>query len=261
MPLLSHEGKGAYTVYSMPRQKVKDKLFAAKKGLVADFNFGTKTAAVFDDMLNRSVPFYPEMVRMTGEIAADFAVEGTSVYDLGCSTGTTFLMLDPLVPKGVRFIGVDSSAEMIQRAKAKMKEHGIRRPVEFVCADLNKGIKVTNASVVIMNLTLQFIRPLYRHTLLTSIHEGLATQGAFIAVEKVVTKDSMLNRLFIKYYYAFKQRQGYSKLEIAQKREALENVLVPYRLEENMELLKGGGFSECDVFFKWYNFCGLIALK
>ena len=239
----------------------KDKLFRKKRPLVDDFTFGKQTAAVFDDMLHRSVPFYAEIQRMTGEIAADFAVEGTHLYYLGCSTGTTFLMLDPVVPRDVRFIGVDSSPEMLARAREKLKHHGVQREYEFVCADLNRGVQITNASVVVMTLTLQFIRPLYRHQLMQSIASGMNERGCLIVFEKVLPKDSMLNRFFIKYYYAFKERQGYSKLEIAQKREALENVLVPFRLEENQELLLSSGFSQCDVFFKWYNFCGLIALK
>ena len=239
----------------------KDKLFRKRRRLASDFTFGKRTAAVFDDMLNRSVPFYGEIQRMIGELAADFAVEGTNLYDLGCSTGNTFLMLDPLVPKDVRFIGVDSSPEMLAKAREKLKHHGMKREREFVCADLNQGVQITNASVVIMTLTLQFIRPLYRHTLIKSIAEGMNDQGCLILVEKVLPRDSTLNRLFIKYYYAFKERQGYSRMEIAQKREALENVLVPYRIEENQELLVSSGFSQSDVFFKWYNFCGLVALK
>ena len=239
----------------------KDKLFKRKRPLVEDFTFGKATAAVFDDMLDRSVPFYHELQRMMGEIAADFAVDGTNLYDLGCSTGNTFLQLDPLVQKDVRFIGVDSSPDMLQRAREKLKRQRVTRACELVCADLNRGVSVNNASVVIMNLTLQFIRPLYRHQLIRSIADGMNEQGGLILVEKVLPTDSTINRLFIKYYYAFKERQGYSKMEIAQKREALENVLVPYRLEENRELLLGSGFSQCDVFFKWYNFCGIVAIK
>ncbi|MBI4355061.1 MAG: carboxy-S-adenosyl-L-methionine synthase CmoA [Candidatus Omnitrophica bacterium] len=239
----------------------KDQLFRKKKPLASDFDFGKQTAVVFDDMLHRSVPFYAEIQRMMGEIAAEFAVEGTNLYDLGCSTANTLLALDPVVPSRVRFVGVDSSQEMLNRAREKLTQQGCQRPYELVCADLNQGVLVTKASVVIMSLTLQFVRPLVRHRLMSSIVQGMQTQGCLILIEKVLPKDSMLNRLFIKYYYGFKERQGYTKTEIAQKREALENVLVPYRLEENMELLLSSGFTQADVFFKWYNFCGLIALK
>ena len=118
-----------------------------------------------------------------------------------------------------------------------------------------------DASVVIMCLTLQFIRPLYRQHVIQSIAHGLRSGGCLILVEKVLSQNSTLNRLFIKYYYEMKRRKGYSDLEIVQKREALENVLVPYHLEENKELLLSSGFKACDVFFRWYNFCGILALK
>jgi tRNA (cmo5U34)-methyltransferase len=239
----------------------QDKLFRRKRRLVKDFTFGKQTAAVFDDMLDRSVPFYAEIQRMISEIAVEFAVEGTNLYDLGCSTGNTFLALDRVVPNDVRFIGIDASRDMLERAKEKLRQHGLRHEHELICADLNRGVHITNASVVVMNLMLQFIRPLYRQTLMQRIAGGLNDQGCLVLIEKVLSQDSTVNRLFIQYYYAFKERQGYSKLEIAQKREALENVLVPYRLEENRELLLSSGFRECDVFFKWYNFCGLLAIK
>ena len=239
----------------------KDTLFAGKRRLVKDFDFGRNTTEVFDDMLNRSVPFYGEIQRMISEIAADFSVDGTNLYDLGCSTCTTFLMLDRAVPEGVRFVGVDSSPEMLAFGREKLKAAGVARDSELVCADLNKGIEVANASVVIMNLTLQFVRPLYRHQLIRRIADGMNKDGCFILIEKVLSRESTLNRFFIKYYHAFKRRNGYSRTEIAQKREALENILVPYRLGENIELLLGNGFSQCEVFFRWYNFCGFIAVK
>ena len=238
-----------------------DRLFKRRRLRPADFAFGKQTAAVFDDMLERSVPFYDELQRMTGEIAADFALPGTQLYDLGCSTGTTLLMLDAVVPKGVRFIGVDASAEMLKRARRKLRAHRPAHAVELICQDLNRGVRMRNASVAIMTLTLQFIRPLYRQRLIRSVAAGMHPQGCFLLIEKVLPNVSALNRPFIKYYYAFKQRHGYSELEIAQKREALENVLIPYRLEENIELLRANGFSRCEVFFKWYNFCGLLAFK
>lgn len=239
----------------------KDRLFARRQRVIRDFNFGKHTAAVFDDMLLRSVPFYVEMQRMMMEMAADFAVEGTNLYDLGCSTGTTFLTLDPVVAKGVRFIGVDSSKDMLEKAQRKLKQAGLKHPCKFVHADLNKHVDIQNASVVVLNLTLQFIRPLHRHRLIRSIADGLNPNGCLLLIEKVLSRHSTLNRFFIKYYYEFKERNGYSKTEIAQKREALENVLIPYRLEENTELLLANGFSQCEAFFKWYNFCGLIAIK
>jgi len=228
---------------------------------VADFAFGKNVAAVFDDMVDRSVPFYQETQRMIAEMAADFAVENTNVYDLGCSTGTTLLNLDATVGKKVKFIGVDNSQEMLKKCEEKMAAHNFKHERELICADLNQGVHIENASMVLLVLTLQFVRPLYRDTLIKSIHQGLNANGCVILVEKVLGEDSVFNRLFINYYYDLKKRHGYSELEISQKREALENVLVPYKLMENREMLLRAGFRYCDVFFKWYNFCGIIAIK
>lgn len=237
-----------------------DRLFAQEKALVGDFAFDRDTALVFDDMLNRSVPFYAEIQRMIGEIAADFAADHTNIYDLGCSLCTTFLHLQDL-RKEVVFIGIDASPDMLEQGRQNLAGHDFSRPYRLLCQDLEQPFTVANASVAIVNLTLQFIRPLQRETFLRTIADGLNENGCLILVEKVLSTDSLLNRLFIKYYYELKKRNGYTELEIAQKREALENVLIPYELHENEELLRRAGFRSVDVFFKWYNFCGILALK
>ena len=258
----TREGGRAPLMVELP-QRGADKVFAAPKSRVDDFTFNEEVAAVFDDMVDRSVPFYREIQRMVAELAVDFAQPGTNVYDLGCSTCTSFLNIARVMPKdaGARFVGVDDSDEMLAKARAKLTASRFDRPFDLQTADLNTGVEIANASVVMMVLTLQFIRPLYRERLVKSIWNGLADNGCLIVVEKVLGENSTFNRLFIKHYYEMKMRNGYSELEISQKREALENVLVPYRLEENKELLRGAGFRHVDVFFKWYNFCGLIALK
>jgi len=243
-----------------PMTHSKDEVFKDDQP-VADFAFSKKVAAVFDDMVDRSVPFYQEMQRMVAEMAGDFAVENTNIYDLGCSTGTTMLNLDAAVERKVKFVGVDNSGEMLKKCREKLAAHGFKHEHELVCADLNQGVRIENASMVLLVLTLQFVRPLYRDTLIKSIHQGLNENGCVILVEKVLGEDSVFNRLFIDYYYDLKKRHGYSELEISQKREALENVLVPYKLLENREMLLRAGFRYCDVFFKWYNFCGIIAVK
>lgn len=238
-----------------------DELFRSKKDMINDFDFGKETAQVFDDMLNRSVPFYGEIQRMMAEMAAYFSVENTNIYDLGCSTGETFLTLDPKVAPNVTFIGIDSSNEMLDKARKKFDDAKISHAFDLIHADLNLGVNIENASVVIMNLTLQFIRPLYREKLVRSIAEGVNEGGCLIVVEKVLSPDSLINRLFIKFYYDLKKRSGYNDLEIKQKREALENVLIPYHYDENRQLLQSNGFKACECFFRWYNFCGIIAVK
>ena len=242
---------------------IHDQLFASKRNRIDDFDFGHDTAVVFDDMLDRSVPFYSEIQRMTGELVADFSTDGSNIYDLGCSTAATFLEIGRHIPREreLRFVGVDSSQEMLEIAGRKLEESKFPWAVEFVEGDLNEGVSIQNASIVLLILTLQFIRPLRREQLVRTIYDGMNEGGSLILVEKVLGESSTYNRLFINHYYEMKRRNGYSDLEIAQKREALENVLIPYRLEENKELLRKCGFSSVDVFFKWYNFCAIIATK
>lgn len=239
----------------------KDTLFGEKLDRIDDFHFGKDVAEVFDDMLDRSVPFYGEIQRLMGELASDFAVEGSHLYDLGCSTGNTLLRLDKVLPQGVHFTGIDSSPEMLEQTRRKLDQTGTSRVCNLLQHNLEQGVVLDNASVVILNLTLQFIRPLYRDKLIADVVAGLREDGCLILVEKLVSHNSALNRFFIQHYYEFKQRNGYSELEIAQKREALENVLIPYQFEENRELLLRNGFRDVEVFFRWYNFCGIVAVK
>jgi len=227
----------------------------------SDFKFGQTVVSVFDDMVVRSVPFYLEIQRMMTEMAADFAVAGSNVYDLGCSTGTTLINLDKVLDPEVSFVGIDESEEMLKKCKTNFDSENVTRKFELQRVDLNQGVRIENASVVVMCLTLQFIRPLYREKLLKEIYDQMNDNSCFILIEKVLGEDSLFNRLFIDYYYDFKRRNHYNDMEIAQKREALENVLIPYKLMENRELLINTGFRYVDTFFKWYNFSGMIAVK
>lgn len=238
----------------------QDEVFG-KPREVTDFQFGSEVVTVFDDMVNRSVPFYGEIQRMIAELGKDFAEEESNLYDLGCSTGTSMLLLDKTVDNSVKFIGIDDSQEMLDKCDVKLQKNGIERNYELRYADMNAGIEIHNASVVNLCLTLQFVRPLNREKIIQDIYNGLNHNGCLLLTEKVLGEDSLYNRLFIKHYYDMKRRNNYSDLEISQKREALENVLIPYKLEENKELLRKCGFELIDVFFKWYNFCGIVAVK
>jgi tRNA (cmo5U34)-methyltransferase len=239
----------------------EDKVFNEEIKNASDFKFGTTVVNVFDDMVNRSVPFYGEMQRMIAELAADRAKEGSYVYDLGCSTGTTMIGMNTLVPQTIEFIGVDDSPQMLEKCDAKLKEAGFTRGYKLVNADLNQNVEINNASVVVLCLTLQFVRPIYRERLMKTIYKGLNEGGVLILIEKILAEESSFNRDFIKYYYDMKRRHHYSEMEISQKREALENVLIPYKMSEDNLLLREAGFAHVEVFFKWYNFAGLIALK
>ncbi|MEI3854020.1 MULTISPECIES: carboxy-S-adenosyl-L-methionine synthase CmoA [unclassified Ensifer] len=239
----------------------RDEVFAAADTAVGDFAFNATVAAVFDDMVSRSVPYYGEIQRMACELAGDFAEPGSCLYDIGYSTATTLLGLDAMVDPSVRFVGIDNAPDMIEKAREKIVEANTKRSIDLRVGDLHQGIDIHDASVVMMLLTLQFVRPLHRERIMRTIYDGLNERGALLLVEKLTSEDSTFNRLFIEHYYDYKRRNGYSDIEIAKKREALENVLIPYRLEENLQLLKEAGFRSVEVFFRWYNFCGIIAIK
>lgn len=243
-----------------PESSTRDQVFTDKRP-PGDFSFSPQVAQVFDDMVSRSVPFYGEMQRMTTEIAGQFGREGTKLYDLGCATGTTLAVLDPILPPGIGFVGIDNSQSMLDQAHEKLQHLRANRSLDLVCADLHDRPPIDNASVVVMTLTLQFVRPLHRERIIKHIYDGMAPKGCLIIFEKLVLSDSLLNRMYIEFYYEMKRRNGYSEVEIAKKREALENVLVPYRVDENMALLREAGFQHVEEFFRWYNFCGLIAVK
>lgn len=240
---------------------MKDEVFKKPIEKSSDFKFDQQVVKVFDDMVTRSVPFYIEMQRMISELAGQYAKSNSAIYDLGCSTGTSMINMNSTVSKDVNFIGMDDSSEMLEQCRENLLKNGFDRDFELRLVDLNKGVEIKNASVVVLCLTLQFIRPLHRVKLLQEIQKGLLEGGCLILVEKILAEESILNRNFIKYYYDFKKRNQYSEMEIAQKREALENVLIPYKLSEDQEMLLSAGFSHTEVFFKWYNFSGIFALK
>lgn len=240
----------------------QDKIFDSQVQRASGFQFDETVANVFDDMLERSVPLYQEVQRMTVELARNFAQPGSEVADLGCSTGTTMALLCQGIPDPtVRMVGFDLSEAMLDKSRENLGRLGFLPRCQLRQQDLHQEFDLGPASVVIMNYTLQFVRPLYRDTLIRNIFQALRPRGCLLLSEKILSPDRVLNSLYIDLYYEFKRRNGYSELEIAQKREALENVLVPYRIQENIDLLQRNGFTAADLFFRWYNFASFIALK
>jgi len=228
------------------------------------FVFDAAVVDVFDDMLLRSVPFYAEQQRMVVELARTFWIPGTRVYDLGCSTATTLVNIARALDPSARLVGYDNSKPMLDRAAESVAKQGLGDRIELRYGDLNgdvDAIPLDGASVVTLCWTLQFLRPLRRDRFVRAIHDSLATQGALIVTEKILTQDSSMNRFFIDFYYDFKRRNHYSDMEISRKREALENVLVPYRMDENCELFRRSGFKIVEPFFQWYNFAAYLCVK
>jgi len=235
---------------------MNDKVFT--KPIKKQFEFDEEVAAVFDDMLERSVPFYKESQKITKFFALKALREGGVLYDLGCSTASLLIDISKDLEFEAKLVGVDNSEAMLERAKKKVDAYGAS--VELVMGDILQ-YAYDEADVFISNYTLQFIRPLVREELIKKIASSLREEGVFIFSEKVISHHPKLNKDLIECYYDFKKEQGYSEYEIMQKREALENVLVPYSEEENITMAKNAGFSHCEVIFRWANFATFIAIK
>ncbi len=235
-----------------------DTLFT--KPISKQFEFDADVAAVFDDMLGRSVPFYKESQQLTKRFSLNALENGGRVIDLGCSTASLLLEIERGITSAqpVELIGIDNSSAMIEHAHKKIEAY--RSNIALVEGDILE-YPFGNTRVIICNYTLQFIRPMIRETLIRKIYDSLEEGGIFIFSEKVLSENSKLNKQLIDCYYDYKKEQGYSEYEIVQKREALENVLIPYTIAENSDMTKKNGFESCDALFQWANFATFIACK
>ena len=242
----------------------RDQLFLNSDKGVGSFEFNEEVAEVFDDMLERSVPFYLEQQAMIRGLCRKLWPTDTVIYDLGCSTATTLIGLARELPDSARFLGYDNSQPMLVRARQKIEQAHLQDRIQLHHGDLNGSLcdlPLENAGIVTMCWTLQFVSPLRRAEVIRWIYNSLADNGVLIVTEKILTNRGDINRFFVDLYYDFKRGCGYADAEIARKREALENVLIPYRLEENLDLLRRGGFELVETFFQWFNFAGFLCIK
>ena len=242
----------------------RDTIYADPLSATGLFAFDDNVARVFPDMIKRSVPGYSTIVAMTGLLAGRYASAGSNIYDLGSSLGASSLaMRQNIRQPDCRIVAVDNSVSMLQRSRSIIdadKHDTHITGVSLICADL-QDVAIQNASVVVLNFTLQFIPREARDRLIQRIYAGLVPGGIMILSEKVVFEDPHLNELNIDLHHQFKRANGYSDLEIAQKRSALENVLLPETLAQHRQRITTAGFSSCDVWFQCFNFASLIALK
>ena len=238
----------------------KDEIYK-DQNMSQEFQFDGKVADVFDDMLNRSVPCYRLVIEMMGDILRKILQDGDHVYDLGCSTGETLVELArQLEQLDLSYTGIDNSPAMLKKARHKAEMFSLTGPIDFREADI-VDLDIAGVGAIIMNYTLQFIRPLQRQEFLAKVHRSLRPGGILIISEKVLSPDPDLNRAFIDFYLDFKRRNGYSETEISRKRQALENVLIPFSIQENLDLLSKAGFSCHETFFQWFNFASIVAIK
>jgi tRNA (cmo5U34)-methyltransferase len=240
---------------------LRDKIYRETLDELAQFAFDDSVARVFPDMIKRSVPGYTTIIAMTGLLAEKYALPGSNLYDLGCSLGASSLaMRQQVKQQDCQLIAIDSSAAMLDRCQTIINTDAHELPVKMVCADIT-DVAITDASVVVLNFTLQFIAVEQRDQVIERIYKGLRPGGIMILSEKVSFEDSHLDELNIDLHHQFKRANGYSDLEIAQKRDALEDFLLPETLRQHKQRISAAGFSSCDVWFQCFNFASLVALK
>lgn len=239
----------------------KDSIYASPVGEIGAFKFDETVARVFPDMIQRSVPGYSAIISAIGLLAGRFARERSVCYDLGCSLGAaTLSMRHQIVAKACRIIAVDNSPAMVTRCQQALQKDPAPLAVDVLCKDLRE-VAIENASVVVLNFTLQFIPVEDRLDLLTKIYQGLLPGGILILSEKLNFDDQRQQELQTLMHHAFKKAQGYSDLEISRKRTALENVLIPETFAQHQNRLRQAGFTSAEVWFQYFNFASIIALK
>jgi tRNA (cmo5U34)-methyltransferase len=240
----------------------RDALFAEPLSQVGDFVFDAKVVEVFADMINRSVPGYQSILHGIGQWAQRLVQADSRVYDLGCSLGAASLSMRQQLRdrSGVEIIAIDNSPAMVERCRLHLDGYRSNVPVQVRCEDLADSV-ISNASLVVMNFTLQFIPPEQRQALLERIYAGLKPGGAVIISEKFRAEDAVMDAHLVDLHHEFKRANGYSELEIAQKRAAIENIMRIDSLSTHQQRLHEIGFSSPQVWFQCYNFASLIAIK
>lgn len=239
----------------------RDTLFSAPINKLGDWTFDERVAEVFPDMVQRSIPGYSNIISMIGMLAERFVQPNSQVYDLGCSLGAATLAVrrNIHVP-GCQIIAVDNSPAMVERCRRHIDAFRAETPVQVLEADI-RDIPIENASLVVLNFTLQFLEPDARVLLLEKIAQGLKPGGALVLSEKFSFEDAEVGELLFNMHHDFKRANGYSELEISQKRSMLENVMLTDSVETHKTRLKQAGFGHAELWFQCFNFGSLVALK
>ena len=238
-----------------------DLIYSQAQKHVKNFAFDAQVVEVFPDMISRSVPGYNTIIDTIGRLSQTYVTENTNIYDLGCSLGAaTLAMRKSIKAKKCQIIGVDNSMDMVNRCKMHVDAFKGDTPVNIVHGNIEE-IAIENASMVVLNFTLQFIEKSARQALLSNIAKGLKPGGLLVLSEKISNKDSCIDQVLIDLHHNFKRDNGYSELEVAQKRSALEKVMLTDSLEVHQTRLAEAGFAHSALWFQCFNFTSMIAIK
>lgn len=244
----------------MTTDKIYDRLGGDKP-----FRFNDDVAKVFPDMLRRSIPGYSATIEAIGSLAARYVQQNTNCYDLGCSLGAASLaMRQGIAAAGCRVIAVDTAPAMIERCREVIAEDDRQfsppTSIDVVAADI-RDIEIKNASMVVLNYTLQFLAMDDRDAMMRSIHNGLNDGGLLVLSEKVVDENAAMEQLLVDLHHEHKRRNDYSALEVSRKRAALEDVLIPETVAAHRDRLAKAGFSHSAVWLRYFNFVSIVAIK
>ena len=238
----------------------QDTLFAKPQPLV-DFTFDDAVADVFPDMIRRSVPGYETVISLLGGLAKHYAQEGSNIYDLGCSLGAATLSIySQTRSTKLKHICIDNSEAMANRCQSRLARHMPEADLHVLCENIEES-NIENASVVVINFTLQFLSIESRLALLKKVYQGLRPNGILILSEKLVFSDEKESQLQIDWHHTFKRANGYSDMEVSQKRKALENVLIPDTFEQHLARLQQAGFEQSYQWFQAFNFASFVSIK
>jgi tRNA (cmo5U34)-methyltransferase len=238
-----------------------DLIYSQAHKQVKNFTFDAQVVEVFPDMISRSVPGYKTIIDTIGRLSQHFVQDNSNIYDLGCSLGAaTLAMRKGITAQNCKIIGVDNSIDMVKRCKMHVDAFKGNTPVNIIEGNI-QDIEIENASMVVLNFTLQFIEKSHRQALLTKICQGLKPGGLLVLSEKISSDDSVIDNVLIDLHHNFKRDNGYSELEVAQKRSALEKVMLTDSLAVHKERLKQAGFQHSSLWFQCFNFTSLIAIK
>lgn len=239
----------------------EDSIYSQPQSTVAPFEFNDRVVQVFDDMITRSVPLYRESLCRQAQLAAHFYQQNSVLYDLGCSNGNFGMQfMQQMAPKPFKMVGIDTSQPMLDQYARRLKDDERSDDIEL-CLQPIECYPFKSTSVVVINLTLQFLDLDLRTKLLKQVYNALLPGGILLLTEKVVHQDQQLSQLQQDWYYRLKKENGYSQLEISQKRDALENILIPETIEQHQARLRQLGFNQIDVWLKWFNFASLVCIK
>ena len=239
----------------------KDRIYASNNVRTGPFEFNEAVARVFPDMLRRSIPGYEATIECIGSLAERYVTPGSNCYDLGCSLGAATLAMRHMIRhEGCRIVAVDNAPAMVERCQGLVDSDDARVPVDVRLSDV-MDIAVERASMVVMNYTLQFLPASARQTLIDRIWAGMLPGGVFVLSEKAVDEDPLIESLLVDLHLEHKRRNDYSAMEIARKRTALENVLVPESLETHRARLRQAGFAHVGTWQRQFNFLSIVAIK